>query len=125
MLPPMPDATPDPVSEPPRKLTADLVQELLALTARAVERSAEDPFGNPVLSVGLAISRQIDTGALTEDAIEDLVRTLRDAASRDRADRIGAYVGGTDMATNDATLVVLMRQGERTDLKPSANLQKV
>ena len=119
MLPPMPDATPDPVSEPPRKLTADLVQELLALTARAVERSAEDPFGNPVLSVGLAISRQIDTGALTEDAIEDLVRTLRDAAFRDRADRIGAYVGGTDMATNDATLVELARSLHRPDPKDS------
>ncbi len=119
MLPLMPDATPDPVSEPPRKLTADLVQELLALTARAVERSAEDPFGNPVLSVGLAISRQIDTGALTEDAIGDLVRTLRDAAFRDRADRIGAYVGGTDMATNDAALAELARSLHRPDPKDS------
>ena len=115
MLPSMPDATPDPVSEPSRRLTADLVQELLTLTARAVERSAEDPFGNPVLSVGLAISRQIDTGALTEDAIEDLVRTLRDAAFLDRADRIGAYVGGTDMATNDATLAELARSLHRPD----------
>ncbi len=115
MLPVMPDATPDTTPE----TTPDLVQELLSLTARAVERSAEDPFGNPVLSVGLAISRQIDTGALTEDAIEGLVRRLRDAAFNDRAARIGAYVGGTGMAANEAALADLARSLHRPDPKDS------
>ena len=111
----MPNATHDmapgltPVSIP------DLAQELLVLTARTMEQSAKDPFGNPVLSIGLGISRQLDTGALTEDAIEGLVRHLRDAAFRDRADRIGAYVGGIDMAANEAALAAVARSLHRPD----------
>ncbi len=103
----MSDANPD--------LVPDLVQDLLARTARAIERVAEDPFGNPVLSVALAISRQLDAGTLTEAALEGLVRHLRDAAFVDRAARIGVYVGGTDVAANDAALAELARSLYRPD----------
>lgn len=85
----------------------DLMAELLALMVRAIERSAADPFGNPVLSVSLDISRMIDAETLTEEAIGELVRRLRDAAFTDRAARIGAYVGGTSVEANDAALVEL------------------
>ena len=44
------------------KTAPDLVEELLALTGRAIDRAAEDPFGNPVLSVALAITRQLEPG---------------------------------------------------------------
>ena len=108
-----------PVAAPTPDTVPDLVRELLHLTARAVEHSAEDPFGNPVLSVSLAISRQLDSGSLTEEAIEALVRRLRDAAFEDRAGRIRDYVGGTDMATNDAVLVELARSLHRPDPKDS------
>ena len=99
--------------------TPDLVQDLLALTGRAIDRAAEDPFGNPVMSVSLAISRQLDSGELTEEAIEALVRKLRDTAFVDRATRIGNYVGGIDIAANDVALVGLARSLHRPDPKDS------
>ena len=48
---------------------APLAQELLDLTARIGGRADEDPFGNPVLLVSLAISRRIEAGTLDDDAI--------------------------------------------------------
>ena len=81
--PVMPDAAPpDPASPDPG---AVLAQELLGLTARLSDRMEEDPFGNPVLLVALAITRRMDQGTLTEDAIAGLIRHLRDAAFADRA----------------------------------------
>jgi len=38
--------------------------DLIAQTERARARAEEDPFGNPVLAVALAINRQIDDGEL-------------------------------------------------------------
>ena len=73
-----------------------LASEMLALTNRARERAAEDPFGNPVMSVALAITRRIDQGRLTEAEIGGLVAHLRDLAFADRARRLAAYVGGID-----------------------------
>src|ERR1700733_13169993 len=86
---------------PAASQTAALAQELLDLTARLGARADEDPFGNPVLLVSLAITRQLDTGSLSEGNIEALIRHLRDAAFEDRAGRIGAYLGGIDTAIND------------------------
>src|SRR3954462_5724779 len=100
---------------PPAPLTATLAQELLDLTARLGARADEDPFGNPVLLVSLAITRRLDTGALTEDDIAALIRTLRDAAFADRAKRVAAYVGGVDTAANDATLANLAQHLLRPD----------
>jgi phosphoenolpyruvate carboxylase len=77
---------------------------LMELTSAARRHGGEDPFGNPVLSVALAITREMDTGALTEAQAGALIRTLRDAAFDDRAARIAAYVGGVDTAANDAAL---------------------
>ena len=104
----MPDhSAPDPASA--------LAQDLLELTARLGARADEDPFGNPVLLVALAITRRLDQGALTEDAVTGLIRHLRDAAFRDRAARTAAYVGGVDQAANDAVLVDLAQHLLRPD----------
>jgi phosphoenolpyruvate carboxylase len=46
---------------PSFKPTAALAQELLDLIARVGARADEDPFGNPVLLVSLAITRQWTT----------------------------------------------------------------
>jgi phosphoenolpyruvate carboxylase len=67
--------------------------DLIAQTARARARAEEDPFGNPVLAVALAISRQMDEGELKEPQIAALIRDLRDAAFASRARRLAAYVG--------------------------------
>ncbi len=113
--PVMPDAAPpDPAPSDPG---AVLAHELLDLTARLNARTEEDPFGNPVLLVALAITRRMDQGTLTEDAIAGLIRHLRDAAFADRARRIAAYVGGVDQAANNAVLARLAR----TLLRPDPN----
>ena len=95
--------------------TSALAQELLDLTARLGARASEDPFGNPVLSVSLAITRQLDAGELTEDDIAGLIRYLRDAAFIDRAARIPVYLGGIDTATNDGILAELAHHLLRPD----------
>ncbi len=102
---------------PPPDPAALLAQELLDLTARLGARVEEDPFGNPVLLVALAITRRMDQGGLTEDAVAALIRHLRDAAFAARAERIADYVGGIDQRENDATLARLAQ----TLLRPDPN----
>jgi phosphoenolpyruvate carboxylase len=92
-----------------------LAADLLAYTARAREGAEADPFGNPVLSVALAVSRRIDQGTLSEDDIDALVRHLRDAAFHDRATRIAAYVGGVDTAANTAAMSAIAERLVRPD----------
>jgi phosphoenolpyruvate carboxylase len=92
-----------------------LANELLTLTARARDAADADPFGNPVLSVALAISRRIDQKTLTPDDIEALVRHLRDAAFADRAGRIAAYVGGVDSVANRQAMAELAERLVRPD----------
>ncbi|HSZ92618.1 MAG TPA: phosphoenolpyruvate carboxylase, partial [Acetobacteraceae bacterium] len=92
----MPDA--------PFDRTGPLAQELLELTARTTARAEDDPFGNPVLLVALAISRRIEAGALDDATMGALIAHLRDAAFADRARRIADYVGGTDVSAHTAIL---------------------
>jgi len=96
-----------------------LARDLLALTERARERASEDPFGNPVLSVSLAITRRIDRGDLSSNELDLLVRFLRDAGFNDRADRLAAYVGGTRTASNDAAMARLAERVVRPDPEDS------
>ena len=59
--------------------------------------------------------RRVDAGSLTDDAIEGLIRTLRDKAFEDRATRLAAYVGGTDPQSNEAALLSLAAHLHRPD----------
>ncbi|HJS86783.1 MAG TPA: phosphoenolpyruvate carboxylase [Acetobacteraceae bacterium] len=91
------------------------IDGLLALVARRRAQADEDPFGNPVMSAALAITRLIDDGELDAAAISAIVRQLRDAAFRDRARRLATYVGGTDIAANEAALVAVAQTVLRPD----------
>jgi phosphoenolpyruvate carboxylase len=102
----MPNDAPEP---------AEIAHSLLGLTEQLRGRAEEDPFGNPVLSVALAITRQLDAGELDEAAVGALVRELRDAAFVDRAARIAEYVGGVDMEANEHVLASLARHLLRPD----------
>ena len=73
-----------------------LAPALIALVDTARQRSRDDPFGNPVLAVALAITRRMDAGEIGLDDLEQVVRTLRDTAFADRAARLRAYVGGLE-----------------------------
>lgn len=84
-----------------------LLEELVDRTEAARERVHEDPFGNPVLDMVLAVSRLMDEGALDSRQVEALIRDLRDGAYSDRAVRLAAYVGGTDAAASHAAMKML------------------
>ena len=73
-----------------------LAQSLIEAVAAARDRAHEDPFGNPVLLVALAISRQMDRGGLDLDQVAGLVRLLRDRAFAARAGRLATYAHGAD-----------------------------
>ena len=103
------------VPDAPFDRTGPLAQELLELTTRITARAEEDPFGNPVLLVALAISRRIEAGALDDVAIGALIEYLRAAAFADRARRIADYVGGTDVAAHTAILHELAQRLLRPD----------
>lgn len=100
-------------------LVPHLAADLLELTERARVGAREDPFGNPVLAVALAINRRLDDGELTEASVETLIRHLRDTAFAARAHRLALYVGGTNMADNEAALARLAARLVRPDADDS------
>jgi phosphoenolpyruvate carboxylase len=100
----------------PGLLTAEaLLPRLLLLIEDARARGNTDPFGNPMLTVALFITRFLDHGEVDYATLGDLVRTLRDQAFVDRATRIGGYVGGTALAANRAALASLAARLVRPD----------
>jgi phosphoenolpyruvate carboxylase len=95
--------------------TPTLQAELLDLMRRLRAEHEASPFGNPVLSASLAISRRMDAGELDLETVAELVAGLRDAAFADRARRIAAYVGGTGPGENAAALETLAARLIRPD----------
>jgi phosphoenolpyruvate carboxylase len=93
----------------------EVADRLLGQTERARARAEEDPFGNPVLAVALAINRQIDDGELTEPQIAALIRDLRDSAFAGRARRLAAYVGLTGAGDSAAAYQALAARLVRPD----------
>ena len=77
---------------------APMVERLLDRVREARARRRTDPFGSPVLAVALAIIRAMDSGELSLDQLDDVVRQLRDDAFDARAARLREYVGGLDSA---------------------------
>ncbi len=103
-----------PTDRPPP--TADtLAGDLLATMARMRDRHDEDPFGNPVLSVSLAISRRIDRNEIDDGEIAALIAHLRDVAFAARAARIRGYVGGMASGSDTAALDALAARLVRPD----------
>ena len=84
--------------------TEILVRNLVEQTKAVRERVHEDPFGNPVLDMVLAVSRLMDDGTLDFEQIAALIRGLRDDAYQARAARLAAYLGGTDADASLASM---------------------
>lgn len=89
--------------------------QLLALVTRRMAETEEDPFGNPVMSVALGITRMLDEEELDIASLTQIVTALRDQAFAARATRLAAYVGGTDMARNEAALEAVAQTVLRPD----------
>jgi phosphoenolpyruvate carboxylase len=92
-----------------------LAAELLDLVTRLRAEHDANPFSNPVLLASLTISRRIDSGEFSLDALAGLIRVLRDAAFADRAARIARYVGGTAASDNAASLATVAARLIRPD----------
>ena len=74
---------------------ATLIERFDAALAGGLARQSDDPFGNPVLAVALAIGREIEDGLIDEASLADAIAILRDDAFRRRALRLATYVGLT------------------------------
>ncbi len=110
--------TPARVDEPEQ--IAALAADLLGNMRTALDRAAEDPFSNPVMTVALAISRRIDQGTLTDAELSGLVCWLRDEAYQARAERIADYVGLSSGIPAEAAMAALARRLVRPDPNDSA-----
>ncbi|MBX9911664.1 MAG: phosphoenolpyruvate carboxylase, partial [Beijerinckiaceae bacterium] len=72
-----------------------LAAQLQAAIVEARRDAQEDPFGNPVLSVALWLTRRMDRAEISTDSALGLVRHLGRQALAARAGRTAAYVGLT------------------------------
>jgi hypothetical protein len=92
-----------------------LLDDLLARLHAARLASAEDPFGDPVLLLALAISRRLDDGSLNMDGLEGLVQDLSDDAAAGRAKRLAAYLGHVPGTSPAAALEAVAARLVRPD----------
>ena len=99
----MPDISPDPL------------QDLFARLREARAAAAQDPFGDPVLLIALAISRRLDDGALDLELVAGMVQRLADGAAADRARRLAAYVGLPDAVPDLAAMAAKLVRPDPDD----------
>lgn len=82
-----------PCADAPRDTADDILADLMHRLRDARAAAIADPFGDPVLSIALAISRRFDDGRLDEAMAARLVARMADTAAAGRAQRLAAYVG--------------------------------
>lgn len=76
------------------------------------ERTAETPLFNPVFQLGLELSRQLESGELTLDAVETLVDELECMGLQARATRLHRLVQPLAPADNAARVRALADQAD-------------
>ncbi|MGG5820180.1 phosphoenolpyruvate carboxylase [Falsiroseomonas sp. HW251] len=84
----------------PTDMAAATIAELQDRLRQAREAALTDPFGDPVLSIALSISRRFDDGRLDPVGVSRIVARMAHTAAVGRAQRLAAYVGlgGTEEA---------------------------
>jgi phosphoenolpyruvate carboxylase len=93
----MPDDAP---ADPAPAILAELLQRL----REAREAALADPFGDPVLSIALSVSRRFDDGRLDDALVSRMVARMAHTAATGRAERLAAYVALGDAETAMAEL---------------------
>ncbi len=91
------------------------MSELAALHARLQElhvRTAETPLFNPVFQLGLELSRRIERGELTLDAVAALIAELECEGLQARATRLARLLAPVGLADNDARIAALADSAE-------------
>ena len=99
----------------PDQKAASLAEHYVTLVEQLVARQEDDPFANPVLSVALLVSRQIEDNTLSHADLQGVIRHLRDAAFDRRAARLATYVGLTPGLDAAARLAELAQHLVRPD----------
>uniref|UniRef100_UPI0022EAD81A phosphoenolpyruvate carboxylase n=1 Tax=Falsiroseomonas oryzae TaxID=2766473 RepID=UPI0022EAD81A len=107
----MTDAAPHPPGDPAGEMLADLLQRL----RQAREAAVADPFGDPVLSIALAISRRFDDGRLDAALAARMIARLAHGGATHRAQRLAAYVGLGDSEAAMATLAARLVRPDPED----------
>ena len=105
----MPDDAP---TDPAATIQAELLQRL----KEAREAAITDPFGDPVLSIALSISRRFDDGRLDDGLVARMLARMAHTAAVGRAERLAAYVGVGD---SDAAMAELAGRLARPDPEDS------
>ncbi|MBM3594888.1 MAG: phosphoenolpyruvate carboxylase [Alphaproteobacteria bacterium] len=83
------------------------IADLNARLAELHVQTSQTPLFNPVFQLGLELSRQLESGALSLDAIEGLVAELECEGLRARAARLQRLVGSMASEENAARLRAL------------------
>ena len=83
-----------------------LLRERLFVLA---EQAEVDPFGNPILLMALEISRMMDGGQASGEAMDQLVQRLSVKSFADRVDRQVRYLGDTDPQANALAIAGVVR----------------
>ncbi len=86
--------------------------------------AADNPYQNPVERLALDISRRFETGAVSLDDLDGLVRLLNLRAFRFRATRLGAYLGETRLTHNTRQLQKLFEGLTRDGKGKSLSFQQ-
>jgi len=92
-----------------------LLRERLFVLA---EQADVDPFGNPILLMALEISRMMDGGQASAEAIDQLVQRLSVKSFADRVDRQVRYLGETDPQANALAIAAVVRTVAETPPMP-------
>jgi phosphoenolpyruvate carboxylase len=102
---------------PPEAATqaATLLAELEARLREARAAAITDPFGDPVLSIALAVSRRFDDGRIDLPLAARMVARMADTAAAFRAKRIAAYVGLGDAPEAMTTLAARLARPDPED----------
>ena len=77
------------------------------------QRTVETPLFNPVFQLSLELSRDVESGALSLDAIQGMVAELRCEALQARALRLHHLLAPTTIADNEAAFARLVATHEQ------------
>ena len=69
------------------------------------ERAEADPFSNPIVLFSVDLARRIDRGEVGLGDLEQIIQTATVEAFRNKAHRLGSYLGEIDPDTNISTII--------------------
>ncbi len=99
---------------PPSATAAPTIADLNTRLAQLHQQTAENPQFNPVFQLALDLSRKLESGALSLDAIEALVAELECEGLRVRAARLDRIAGPIAPDANDNAIEALAAQDDFT-----------